>query len=121
MSKPQGNRRSGRIDGHVAARIRERRIVLGLTQRQLAKLIGVSNQQAQKYELGINRISAGRLFEIACILDVPISYFYEGIGSKRRRQVAPHQRAMLAQNFSKIQNQRHQEAVIEVARVLAGR
>ena len=49
------------VDRHVGARLRERRIMLGLTQQQLAELIGVTYQQAHKYENGINRISAGRL------------------------------------------------------------
>ena len=63
MAKPKRGR-SGAIDGHVGERIRERRIVLGLSQQQLAELIGVTYQQAQKYERGINRVSPGRLFEI---------------------------------------------------------
>src|SRR5580692_3255062 len=67
------------IDRHVGARIRERRIMLGLTQQQIADLIGVTYQQAHKYERGINRISAGRLFEIARVLTVPIAYLFEGI------------------------------------------
>jgi DNA-binding XRE family transcriptional regulator len=49
------------VDRHVGARVRERRIMLGLTQQQLADLIGVTYQQAHKYERGINRVSAGRL------------------------------------------------------------
>jgi DNA-binding XRE family transcriptional regulator len=66
------------IDNHVGIRIRERRIMLGLTQQQLAKMIGVTYQQTRKYERGINRVSAGTLFEIARSLNAPISYFYEG-------------------------------------------
>src|SRR5580698_11610968 len=64
------------IDRHVGARVRERRIMLGLTQQQLADLIGVTYQQAHKYERGINRVSAGRLFEVAQVLGVPVSYFF---------------------------------------------
>src|SRR4051794_31223821 len=56
------------IDRHVGARVRERRIMMGLTQQQLADLIGVTYQQAHKYERGINRVSAGRLYEIAQVL-----------------------------------------------------
>jgi DNA-binding XRE family transcriptional regulator len=67
------------IDRHVGARIRERRIKLGLTQRQFAVLIGVSHQQVHKYERGTNNISAGRLFEIAHVLSVPVNYFFDGI------------------------------------------
>ncbi len=74
-----GRSRAQDIDRHVGARMRERRIMLGLTQQQMAELIGVTYQQAHKYEKGINRIGAGRLFEIARILGVPIYYFYEGV------------------------------------------
>jgi transcriptional regulator with XRE-family HTH domain len=62
----------------VGARIRERRIMLGLTQQQLADLIGVTYQQAHKYEKGINRIAAGRLSGIAHALGVEVGYFFEG-------------------------------------------
>jgi len=53
--------------------------MLGLTQQQLADLIGVTYQQAHKYERGINRVSAGRLFEIAQVLSVPVGYFFGGL------------------------------------------
>jgi len=69
--------------------------MLGLTQQQLAEMIGVTYQQAHKYERGINRVSAGRLFEIARALSAPISYFYEGVGQEGPRQVTPHQRMLL--------------------------
>ena len=67
------------VDRYVGSRIRERRVMLGLSQQQMAHLIGVTYQQAHKYERGINRISAGRLFEIARVLRVPVSYFFEGL------------------------------------------
>src|SRR6476646_9153471 len=67
------------IDGYVGSRMRERRIVLGLTQQELAGLIGVTYQQAHKYEKGINRIAAGRLSNIARALGVEVGYFYEGM------------------------------------------
>ena len=66
------------VDRYVGARIRERRIMLGLTQQQLADLIGVTYQQAHKYEKGINRIAAGRLSGIAHALGVEVGYFFEG-------------------------------------------
>ena len=69
------------VDRHVGARMRERRIMLGLTQQQLAELIGVTYQQAHKYEKGINRIAAGRLSSIAQALGVEVGYFYDGLTS----------------------------------------
>src|SRR5919112_2582678 len=83
------------VDRHVGARVRERRIMLGLTQQQLADLIGVTYQQAHKYERGINRISAGRLYEIAQVLSVPVGYFFDGIGEEGPRQVSQRERMML--------------------------
>ena len=121
MAKPRRGRSTGAIDDYVGGRIRERRIMLGLTQQQLAEMIGVTYQQAHKYERGINRVSAGRLFEIARVLNAPITYFYEGLGEEAR-PATPHQRMLLeiARNFAEIQNERHQEAVSQLARALAG-
>lgn len=71
--------RSRRVDHHVGERIRLRRTELGLTQEQLADALDVSYQQIQKYETGANRISAGRIFEIARKLKVDIAYFFHGL------------------------------------------
>lgn len=121
---PSGRRSTSRtqaIDRHVGGRVRERRIMLGLTQQQLADLIGVTYQQAHKYERAINRISAGRLFEIAHVLSVPISYFFEGLEQDGDRAASPRERMCLelARNFAQIPNERHQEALSQLARVLA--
>jgi hypothetical protein len=71
----------------------------------------------------INRVSAGRLFEIARALSAPIIYFYEGIGEEGPRQITAHQRMQLeiARNFAEIRNERHQEVVSQLARALASR
>ena len=76
--------------------------MLGLTQQQLAEMIGVTYQQAHKYERGINRVSAGRLYEIARVLNAPITYFYEGVSDEMPLPVAPRQRMLLeiARNFA---------------------
>jgi transcriptional regulator with XRE-family HTH domain len=111
------------VDRYVGARIRERRIMLGLTQQQLADLIGVTYQQAHKYERGINRVSAGRLYEIAKVLSVPIGYFYEGLseGSEPKAPSARERMMLeLARNFSEIRNEKHQEAFSQLARALSG-
>ncbi len=108
-------------DRHVGGRIRERRIMLGLTQQQLADLIGVTYQQAHKYERGINRVSAGRLWEIARVLTVPVSYFFDGIDAEVEHTTSPRERMCLelARNFAQISNERHQEALSQLARALA--
>ena len=67
------------IDVYVGSRMQLRRTLMGLTQEQLAKAIGVSFQQVQKYERGLNRLSASRLFDVCQALGVPITYFYEDV------------------------------------------
>ncbi len=68
-----------RADRHVGKRIRERRVKMGLTQKALAEALEISDQQVQKYETAANRISAGRLYEIAGRLEVDVAYFFEGM------------------------------------------
>ncbi|GAN78876.1 helix-turn-helix domain-containing protein [Acidocella aminolytica] len=70
-------RKANLIDEQIGQRFRLRRTAVGLTQADLAKLLGVTFQQIQKYERGINRISASRLYEAAKHLDISISYFFE--------------------------------------------
>src|SRR5437667_12834628 len=64
------------VDQHVAERIRQRRLRLGITQQALAQMIGVAFQQAHKYERGLSRISAGRLYHVACALKAPVGFFF---------------------------------------------
>lgn len=118
-SKPLN--RANDTDRHVGSRIRERRVMLGLSQQQMADLIGVTYQQAHKYERGINRISAGRLYEISQVLGVPVSYFFEGLEGGRAPEMSSRQRMCLelARNFSSISNEKHQEALSQLARALA--
>lgn len=68
------------VDAHVGQRVRQRRWMVGMTQQQLASSVGIRFQQIQKYETGTNRISASRLWDIAAALDVPVSFFFEGLG-----------------------------------------
>lgn len=109
------------IDTHVGNRIRERRVLLGYTQQQMANLIGVTYQQAHKYERGINRISAGRLYSIASALNVPINYFFENLSATHTEETSSRQRMCLemARNFSHIENERHQDALSHLARALS--
>jgi transcriptional regulator with XRE-family HTH domain len=96
--------------------------MMGLSQQQLAKMIGVTYQQAHKYERGLNRISAGRLFEIAQVLAVAVSWFFEGLNDDvEPSEISPRQRMCLelARNFALIDNEKHQEALSQMARALA--
>ncbi|WP_208441224.1 helix-turn-helix domain-containing protein [Bartonella raoultii] len=72
-------------DISVGRNIRFRRSIMGLSQKQLGNCLGITSQQIQKYEKGINRVGAGRLQEIADILDVPVSFFYADIATKQQR------------------------------------
>jgi transcriptional regulator with XRE-family HTH domain len=119
---PRPSPRANAADHHVGARIRERRIMLGLSQQQLAQMIGVTYQQAHKYERGLNRISAGRLYEIAQVLGVPVSWFFDGLSSTDAPAEMTQRQRMcleLARNFAAIDNEKHQEALSQMARALA--
>ena len=67
------------VDAQVGNRVRLRRMLIGMSQEKLGEMLGLTFQQVQKYEKGVNRIGAGRLFHISQILSVPIDYFYEGV------------------------------------------
>lgn len=71
------------IDIHVGSRMRVRRNLVGLSQEQLGKALGVTFQQIQKYERGINRMGSSRIYQIAQILSVPVGYFFEELNSAR--------------------------------------
>lgn len=81
------------IDVHVGKRVRVRRTILGMSQETLADALGITFQQVQKYEKGINRVSASRLFEIGQILGAPVSFFFDDYG-----QDAPTQSYGFAEN-----------------------
>lgn len=68
-----------RIENHVAGRIRLRRGLLGMSQSDLARALGITFQQVQKYERGSNRVSIGKLYRLADILDVPLTFFFDGL------------------------------------------
>ena len=79
------------VDQHVGSRVRLRRMLLGMSQERLGESMGLTFQQVQKYEKGVNRIGASRLFQISKILDVPVQFFFEE---------APHTEARTAQGLA---------------------
>jgi transcriptional regulator with XRE-family HTH domain len=110
------------IDRIVGMRMRQRRIMLGLTQQQMAELIGVTYQQAHKYEKGINRIAAGRLSSIARALGVEVGYFFESADADQSGfKPSTQQRLLLelARSFIALPSRKHQEAICNLARVLS--
>ena len=116
-----GRPRAQVADRHIGARLRERRIMLGLTQQRLAELVGITYQQAHKYEKGINRISAGRLHAIARALGVEPGHFFAGLGpGVPARPTTPSRRTLgLVRDFVALPP-REQEAVAELVRTLTG-
>lgn len=77
------------IDLHVGRRLRRRRRLMGMTQQQLADMVGIRFQQIQKYECGANRITASRLFELSAALSIPVQYFYDGLAAPTAGAEAP--------------------------------
>ncbi len=94
MAKPQkaggapedAPKRSGPhpIDIYVGSRVKLRRMILGMSQETLGKSLGLTFQQIQKYEKGVNRIGASRMFELSELLDVPVQFFYDGFGGRSK-------------------------------------
>jgi transcriptional regulator with XRE-family HTH domain len=72
-----GESRPSPIDVHVGSRIRLRRTLMGMSQERLGEAIGLTFQQVQKYERGVNRVGASRLYDLSRVLDVPISFFFD--------------------------------------------
>lgn len=77
------------VDHRIGQRVRSRRLEIGMSQERLADLIGVTFQQVQKYEKGVNRIAASRLFDISLALDMPVSRFFENLNVARARVTEP--------------------------------
>jgi transcriptional regulator with XRE-family HTH domain len=76
-SERMAGKKPNPVDAHVGSRVRLRRMLLGMSQERLGESMGLTFQQVQKYEKGVNRIGASRLFQISKILDVPIQFFFE--------------------------------------------
>lgn len=73
----KGSRKPNPVDIHVGGRVRFRRMLLGMSQERLGERLGLTFQQVQKYEKGINRIGASRLYDLAHVLGVPVQFFYD--------------------------------------------
>lgn len=124
-------RAANAIDRRIGQRVRSRRLEIGMSQERLAELLGVTFQQVQKYEKGVNRIAASRLHDISNALDMPVSRFFEGMASVRSQGVAEGGRdyvedvlatpegAQLMTLFASIQNPRVRRRVVELVRALA--
>ncbi len=112
------------VDVHVGQRVRQRRSLLGITMRQLGDSVGIKYQQLQKYETGLNRIGASRMWNIAAAIGVPVSFFFEGLdgqapdtGKVRGDPLTDKEALDLVRTYYAIpENQRRQ--LFDLARVL---
>ncbi|MEO1612674.1 MAG: helix-turn-helix transcriptional regulator [Pseudomonadota bacterium] len=84
------------IDVHVGARVRLRRLSLGVSQEKLGESLGLTFQQVQKYEKGANRIGASRLYAISRVLEIPVAYFFEGLDQSENGDGHAQQAEMLS-------------------------
>lgn len=80
-----GKTRRDPIDSHVGSRVRLRRTLLGMSQEKLGQAVGITFQQIQKYERGLNRIGSSRLYQFSQVLDVPVAYFFENLPAEGAR------------------------------------
>ena len=115
------NNQIEQIDQIIGNRIYSLRIENGFARQQLAKVIGVTHQQLQKYEKGSNRISLGRLVLIAKALNKNVAYFYEGLEQNNKEELKTHHQRLcfeVARNFRKIVNSDHQNAISNLVKSL---
>lgn len=108
-------------DVHVGHRLREVRIMRGLTQTQLGERLGISFQQVQKYEKGTNRIGSSRLWDMCGILDVPVTFFFDGLGGDSEDQEKVSRRALqLAKELDRIEDEGVKTSFLQLLRVYNG-
>jgi transcriptional regulator with XRE-family HTH domain len=135
MSEETEGRRPNPVDLHVGGRVRMRRKLMGVSQEQLADSLGLTFQQVQKYERGANRVSASKLYEIAKTLQVPVSFFFDGLadpmGGSEIDDVSAHAERVvqeflttpegleLAEVFPRIGRGRVRRQVLDLVRAMA--
>ncbi len=133
MKSQHAPRSPNPVDLHVGTRVRLRRQVLKMSQEKLGDQLGVTFQQIQKYERGANRVGASRLWRMSQVLDVPVSFFYDGLGNEMPATsfgendqtpvvyefINSTDGVSLAMAVSKIKNKAVRRQILELARSLA--
>jgi transcriptional regulator with XRE-family HTH domain len=134
-AEDRGSRRANPIDVHVGSRVRLRRMLLGMSQEKLGQHLGLTFQQIQKYEKGINRIGASRLFDLARVLGVSVQFFYEelpgggdgaiGFADRPAENYAieflgSREGLELNKAFARITDPRVRRSIVELVRAFAG-
>ncbi|MCM2563477.1 helix-turn-helix domain-containing protein [Lutimaribacter sp. EGI FJ00015] len=109
------------VDIHVGKKLKQLRVLRGMTQTEVAQGLGISFQQVQKYELGRNRISASKLFEISQILNVAPSYFFDGLEDETHDQsVLDNEATKIASMLTQIRDERLRGQIRTFISELAG-
>lgn len=131
----RGSRRANPVDVHVGSRVRLRRMLLGMSQEKLGEHLGLTFQQVQKYEKGINRIGASRLFDLSQVLGVPVQFFYEelavsgapetGFGERPVESYAveflgSREGLELNKAFARITDSKVRRSIVDLVRAFAG-
>lgn len=120
-------RTANAVDRHLGLRVRSRRTEIGMSQERLAELLGVTFQQVQKYEKGVNRIAASRLYDISHALDLPIAQFFEGLARGKKpsdaegvfaQVLATSEGAELVKLFATIKSVKVRRRAIDLLRAL---
>lgn len=116
------------IDTHVGGRLRLRRTLMGLSQTELARAVGLTFQQVQKYESGANRVSASRLYHIAEALDIPVSFFFDdvpragGLAEAPKPSFEPDRELLeLTRNYRSITDAEVRRGIYELVKRLANK
>lgn len=125
-------RHANSVDKRIGQRVKQRRLEMGMSQERLAELLGVTFQQIQKYEKGVNRVAASRLFELASALGVGLAYFFEGLTAGAAQDgvaeegqefvydmLASPEGQQLLQIFGQIRSAKVRRRVVELVRTLA--
>jgi len=116
------------VDRRVGQTVRSRRLEIGMSQERLAEILGITFQQIQKYEKGVNRVAAGRLFDLSCALDLPIASFFEGAPAARKggegkssihEALATPEGVEILNLFAAIKSRKVRKRVVELVRVLS--
>lgn len=134
----RGSRKPNPVDAHVGTRVRLRRMLLGMSQEKLGEHLGLTFQQVQKYEKGVNRIGASRLFDLSRVLGVPVQFFYDeaptdfdgglapGFAEQRPAEsnviefLSTREGLELNKAFVKIADSRVRRSVVDLVRTLGG-
>ena len=125
----KGKSNATRIDADIGSRMKLRRLMLGMSQGKLGHALGVTFQQVQKYENGLNRLGASKLPDVARVLKVPITFFYDGALKQSKqddqpiasitRLLATPERLALVVAFEKIKDKALQRAVVRLVETIA--